>query len=126
MKIVVSAKEPDMASPFEPRFGRAANFVFVDTETGEWEGLANPAMSAGGGAGVQAAQFVANRGAETVVSGDFGPNAFATLNAAGLKMFVAREGSVAELVAQFKAGELREVGAATRAEGLHHHGGGWA
>jgi predicted Fe-Mo cluster-binding NifX family protein len=81
-------------------------------------------VNASGGAGVQAARFVAERGAQAVVSGNFGPNAFATLNAAGVKIFVARRGTVQEVVEQFKAGELEAVGAATRIRGVRHGGGG--
>ena len=124
MKIAISATASDIHAPFDPRFGRGANFIFVDTDTGEWEGHPNAAVNASGGAGVQAARFVAERGAQAVVSGNFGPNAFATLNAAGVKMFVARRGTVQEVVEQFKAGELEAVGAATRIRGVRHGGGG--
>jgi predicted Fe-Mo cluster-binding NifX family protein len=122
MKIAISASAPDINAPFDPRFGRGASFVFVDTETGEWEAHSNAAVSASGAAGIQAAQFVVEHGAQAVVSGNFGPNAFATLKAAGLRMFIARQGMVQELVDRFKGGELQEVGAATRAVGLRHSG----
>jgi predicted Fe-Mo cluster-binding NifX family protein len=122
MKIAISATGPDINAPFDPRFGRGANFIFVDAETGEWEGHPNAAVNAGGGAGIQAAQFVVEHGAQAVVSGNFGPNAFATLKAAGLRMFIAREGTVQELVDRFKAGELQEVDVATRVVGLRHSG----
>lgn len=123
MKIAVSATTPDVEAPLDPRFGRAANFVFIDSETGEWEAYPNAAVGASGGAGVQAAQFLTNHGAQAVVSGNFGPNAFATLKAAGIKMFVARQGTVQELVEKLKAGQLQEVSAATRAVGRRHERG---
>jgi predicted Fe-Mo cluster-binding NifX family protein len=122
MKIAISATGPDINAPFDPRFGRGANLIFVDAETGEWEGHPNAAVNAGGGAGIQAAQFVVEHGAQAVVSGNFGPNAFATLKAAGLRMFIAREGTVQELVDRFKAGDLQEVDVATRVVGLRHNG----
>jgi len=124
MKIAISATASDINSPFDPRFGRGASFVFVDTETGKWETYPNTAVSASGGAGIQTAQFVAKHGVQAVVSGGFGPNAFATLNAAGIKMFVARDGTVQELVKKLKAGELQEVDAAKRTVGLRHARGG--
>jgi predicted Fe-Mo cluster-binding NifX family protein len=124
VKIAISATAPDVNAPLDPRFGRGANFVFVDAETGEWEGLPNAAINASGGAGVQAAQFVAGQGAQAVISGDFGPNAFAALNAAGIEMFVAHEGTVKELVEKFKAGELQQVSVATRRVGRRHGRGG--
>jgi predicted Fe-Mo cluster-binding NifX family protein len=122
MKIAISATGLYINAPLDPRFGRGANLIFVDTETGEWEGHPNAAVNAGGGAGIQAAQFVVDYGAQAVVSGNFGPNAFATLKAAGLRMFIAREGTVQELVDRFKAGELQEVDVATRVVGLRHSG----
>lgn len=121
MKIAISATAPDIHAPFDPRFGRGANFVFVNTDTGEWEAHPNAAVNASGGAGVQTAQFIAERGAQAVISGNFGPNAFATLDAAGVKMFVARRGTVQEVVEQFEAGELQAVDSATRGAG-HSHG----
>ena len=120
MKIAISATGPDINAQFDPRFGRGANLIFVDAETGEWEGFPNAAVNAGGGAGIQAAQFVVEHGAQAVVSGNFGPNAFATLKAAGLRMFIARGGTVQELLDRFKAGELQEVDVATRVVGLRH------
>jgi len=117
MKIAVSATTPDVEAQLDPRLGRAANFVLVDSETGEWEAYPNAAVGASGGAGVQAAQFVVDHGAQVIVSGDFGPHAFTALSAAGIKMFVARAGTVRELVNRFKSGELREVTAAARRSG---------
>lgn len=124
MKIAISATEPHINAMFAPRFGRCTHFVFVDTETGEWEAHPNAAVNASGGAGVQAAQFIAGRGAQAVISGGFGPNAFTTLDAAGAKMFIAHGGTVQEVAEQFKAGELEAVGAATRSQGIRHGGGG--
>jgi predicted Fe-Mo cluster-binding NifX family protein len=37
-----------------------------------------------------------------------GPNAFRTLSAAGIKIFVGAEGTVAEALEKFKAGQFQE------------------
>ncbi len=125
MKIAISALSANnLDAPFDPHFGRAANFVIIDAETGEWETHLNPAANASGGAGVQAAQFIANHGAKVVISGDFGPKAHQALAAAGIRMFVTRAGSIAVLVEQFKAKQLQEVQAPTHAVGLHGQGMG--
>jgi predicted Fe-Mo cluster-binding NifX family protein len=124
MKIAIStSNNHDLNAPLDPRFGRAANFVIIDTETGEWEAHPNPALNASGGAGIQAAQFVASYGVEAVISGDFGPNAYEALQAASIRMFVAREGTAASLLGQFKAGQLQEVQAPT-SEARHQSGRG--
>ena len=86
MKIAISISGNKLESPFDPRFGRAAAFCLVDSETGEWSSHENPALSASGGAGVQAAQFIAKLGAQAVISGAYGPNAADTLSPAGIEM----------------------------------------
>ena len=73
MRIVVTTTTPDLDSPVDPRFGRGAYFVVVDTSTLEWQAHPNPAAAASGGAGIRAAQFVAEQKAQAVISGDFGP-----------------------------------------------------
>ena len=123
MKIAISISGNTPDSPFDARFGRAAAFCIVDTESGEWQAFDNPALSASGGAGVQAAQFIARQGAQAVVSGAFGPNAFDTLAAAEIEMYLApgnQAHTVAEILVMFKAGQLTKAEAATH-EG--HHGG---
>ena len=123
MKLAISISGNTLGSPFDPRFGRAAAFCIVDTETGEWESFENPALSASGGAGVQASQFVAKQGAQAVVSGAFGPNAFDTLTAAEIDMYLATGNeahTAAEILEMFKAGQLTKAEAATH---QGHHGG---
>jgi predicted Fe-Mo cluster-binding NifX family protein len=124
MKIAISATSNNIDAAFDPRFGRAVYFIIFDTESEDWQAHPNAAANASGGAGIQAAQFVANQGAEAIISGDFGPNAYQALSAAGVRMFVAREGTVAALVEQFKAGQLQEAQSPTRAFGLHGQGRG--
>ena len=123
MKIAISISGNSINSPFDARFGRAVAFCIVDTESGEWEAFDNPALSASGGAGVQASQFVAKHGAQAIVSGAFGPNAFDTLAAAEIDMYLAPGNetyTTAEILEMFKAGQLTKAEAATHAG---HHGG---
>ena len=67
MKVAVSAQAPSLEAPLDPRFGRCAYFVIVDTDTMRFEAIDNAAASAGSGAGILAAQTVANAGAEAVI-----------------------------------------------------------
>jgi len=55
---------------------------------------------------------VAELAVEALVTGHVGPKAFATLTAAGVKVFCASGGTVAEAVQQLKAGKLEQQGAA--------------
>jgi predicted Fe-Mo cluster-binding NifX family protein len=111
MRIVVTTTTPDLDSPVDPRFGRGAYFVLVDADTMEWQAHPNPAAAASGGAGIRAAQFVAEQKADGVISGDFGPNAHQALTAAGIGMYLfGGSASARQAVERFKAGELETPG----------------
>lgn len=112
MKIVVSAQGETLDAPASPVFGRCPAYLFVDTESMQYEAVANPAMDLGGGAGIQAAQFVVERGAQAVLSGNLGPNAFGVLQAAGVPGYLVSEGTVRQAVEAFKAGRLQPMGGA--------------
>jgi len=122
MKIAISASSPDLKAEIDPRFGRAVCFIVVDEESQEWEAYDNPARDATGGAGVQAARFIAEKGADVAISGAFGPNAFEIMDATGMRMFVFQNtGSlkVSEVVSRYRDGELDPV---TGPSGPGHHG----
>jgi len=121
MKIIISAISNKIDQPFNPRFGRSDYFILADSETGEWQALANPAADARGGAGPQAVQFIANQGVEAVISGRYGPSAYTALEAAGIQTFIATSGTVDEVLKKFLAGELEQVSSATGSE-LHGKG----
>jgi predicted Fe-Mo cluster-binding NifX family protein len=109
MKLAISADGPQLEAQLDARYGRCAYFIFVDTETHAWEASPNPAIDARGGAGTQAAQFIANQGAQAVISGHFGPNAFEALDAAGIKMYAAAAGRIESVVEEFSSGQLKKV-----------------
>ena len=52
MKLCISSTGRDLSAAVDPRFGRAAGYVFVDTESTTFESVENPAAMAGGGAGL--------------------------------------------------------------------------
>jgi predicted Fe-Mo cluster-binding NifX family protein len=95
----------------DPRFGRCDYFVIVDGDTMEVEAVENPNVMASGGAGIQSAQLVAEKGAEVVLTGHCGPNAFQTLGAAGIPVCVGASGTVGHAVELYKKGELSPAGA---------------
>jgi predicted Fe-Mo cluster-binding NifX family protein len=121
MKIIITATSSRIDQPFNPRFGRADYFILVDSDTQEWEAFSNPAVQARGGAGPQAVQFIADQGAEIVISGRYGPKAFSALQAAGIKAYVAGDGTVNGVLQQFLDGQLEMVSAATGPE-MHARG----
>jgi len=119
MKIVVSANGMDLDAQASPVFGRCPAYIFVDPESADenhpmaFEAVDNPALGAAGGAGIQAAQFVVERGAKAVVSGNVGPNAFGVLQAASVPVYTFGGGTVRQAVEAYKAGKLTTAGGAT-------------
>lgn len=109
MKVAVSAEGSGLDSAVDARFGRAANFIVVDTETMEFDFIVNGAVNAAGGAGISAAKTVADCGAEAVLTGNCGPNAARTLAAAGVKLYAGVSGTVKEVIEAFKNGKLAET-----------------
>jgi predicted Fe-Mo cluster-binding NifX family protein len=119
MKIILTTSSPDLNSDIDPRFGRGANFLVVDAETLAWQAHPNPGVSASGGAGSLAAQFVAKEKAQAVISGDFGPNAYEALEAGGVAMYLFGKSRTAlDAIQRFKAGQLERV---TGPTGRGHH-----
>ena len=119
MKIIITGISNSIDGSFNPRFGRSDYFLLIDTETGEWEGFANPAADARGGAGPQAVQFIADKDVKAVVSGRFGPSAFTAIEAAGIKAYVSEgQETVKDVFKKFQAAELEMVSKPT-GHGLH-------
>ena len=116
--IAVTAAAPDLNVEVEPRFGRAPYILFVDPDSMEWEPLENPARNARGGAGVQLAQLICNRGVTDVVSGEFGPKAHRALKEAGVAMHRCDDGTrVHRAVELLREGALTPAGASPRGGG---------
>ena len=86
MKIAISSTGPNLDDAVESRFGRCACFIVIDPDTMAFDVLANPNINQGGGAGVQSAQLMAEKGVSVVLTGNCGPNAFQTFGAAGIRV----------------------------------------
>ncbi len=104
MRIAVTSTGATLESSVDPRFGRCPYFLVVETEDSSFEAVANPNVSRDSGAGIQAAQLLADMGVQFVVTGNCGPNAYQTLTAARIGVIVGCTGSVLEVVENFKAG----------------------
>lgn len=113
MMVVVTANGADLDAPASPVFGRCPTYIFVDTATMEFEAVENPAIAATGGAGIQAAQFVVERGAQAVVTGNTGPNAFNVFRVANVPVYLFGGGTVRQAVDAYKAGRLSASGGAS-------------
>jgi predicted Fe-Mo cluster-binding NifX family protein len=109
VKIAITSQGDNLDASADSRFGRCAYFIIIDPETEEFEVVCNPAVDAMGGAGPQAAQTIADRGIEVVITGNVGPNAFQTLRAANIKVYQGASGTVKETLAKYRSGELQEL-----------------
>jgi predicted Fe-Mo cluster-binding NifX family protein len=79
----------------------------------EFKAVENTARGLGNGAGIQAAQTLANMRIEVVLTGDLGPNAFRVLNATGIRAFRTNSGTVEQAASEIEG-----------PTGPGHHGGG--
>ena len=113
MKIAISSMGKKIDSEIDPRFGRCHYFLVVDTDTMDFDSHSNKDSAAMGGAGIQAAQFVSELGAEAVLTGNVGPNAFGTLNAAGISIFTGIAGKAGNAIEKYNKGELNETKSST-------------
>ena len=121
MKVAVSSVGSDLNALIDPRFGRCAYFLVVETNDMSFDVFDNASRALGGGAGIQAAQFVASRGVKAVITGNCGPNAVEVLSAAEIELFLENSGTVKEALEKYKNKELTP---ATRANAPEHAGMG--
>lgn len=110
MKIGICSLGPNLDSPISPVFGRALYFLIVNPATEEFKVIANSALKASQGAGVEASQIVISQRVKAVICGNFGPNAFSILKMAGVKIYSDLFGlTVKEVISKYKKGELKEA-----------------
>ena len=106
MKICVTATAEGLEASVDPHFGRCTYFVIVDDESMDFESISNASSSASGGAGIQAAQQVLNRGIDVLITGSLGPNAFPLISSENIGVYECATGSVSEAIASYKSGSL--------------------
>ena len=107
MKICITSQGDNLDAQVDPRFGRCQYFILVDSESLEFEAVVNPNMDAMGGAGIQSGQFIADKNIKVVLTGNVGPNAFQTLQSAGVDVITGVTGTVKESVEKYKSSELK-------------------
>lgn len=105
-RIAISSRGPGLDAEVDLHFGRAPGFVLVDVDTLEHRYLDNAAVQMRAhGAGIQAAQRVADAGASVVLTGRVGPKAHRALGQAGVRVeeTLAAGTCVRDAVARFRA-----------------------
>jgi predicted Fe-Mo cluster-binding NifX family protein len=113
MKICITSEGTTLDSKIDPRFGRCRYFMIVDTDTMAFQAIENASMQASGGAGIQSGQSMASHQVKAVLTGNVGPNAFQTLQAAGIEIFTGVSGTVREAMEKYKEGAFKKTQAPT-------------
>lgn len=109
MKVCISSLGDNLESEVDPRFGRCQYFIIYDTDKNLSESVKNENAMARGGAGIQSAQLVTNKGAQIVLTGNTGPNAYQTLQAAGVEVITGVSGKIKSVIDKYKKGEYKST-----------------
>jgi predicted Fe-Mo cluster-binding NifX family protein len=109
MKICITASGEGFESEVDPRFGRCGYFIIYDPETRSVKSISNASTAVAGGAGVKAAEIIANEGVNVLLTGSVGPNAFSIFSELGIDIQTGVKGTVREAIRQYEAGELQSI-----------------
>lgn len=102
MKLAITASGEKLDSIVDPRFGRAAFIIIVDSETEEFTSIDNSEnKNSLKGAGIQTASMICKLGAKVLLTGHCGPNAFKTCDAANIKVVNDVSGSIKDVIKDF-------------------------
>lgn len=121
MKIAVPVDENSKNTSVCVSFGRAPYFMMNDTDTKEIVFITNGAADSQGGAGIKAAQVVADQRADVLLTPRCGDNAAEVLKAADIKIYKTKEGSAADNIKAYLEGQLPLL--TESHPGFHGHGG---
>jgi len=106
MKVCVSSYGKDLNSQIDPRFGRCAYFLIVNTKDMSFEVFENKCVSLTSGAGIQAAQFIISKGVKALITGNCGPKAAQTLSMGGIELFDGQTESVKKAIEKYNSKNL--------------------
>ena len=122
--LCITSSGHDLDSLHDQRFGRCSYFIIIDSESMEFEAIQNDAIYASGGAGIQAAQTIASKNVEVLITGSVGPNAYSALASSGIKMYSASVNTVLDALELFKEGKLTKISTAGHSHKGMGGGGG--
>jgi len=107
MIIAFTAMENSLEAAIDPRFGRAAFYIIVDTTTDDVTIHDNSdGINASNGAGTGAAQTLSEYGVKELYTGRVGPKAADVLDKANIRYHENIVGTVQEILNQIKSGDF--------------------
>jgi len=109
MLIAITAQGNSLQSEIDPRFGRAAYYLIINTETDEVTVHDNSdGINASNGAGTGAAQTLSEYGVEALYTGSVGPKAADVLKQANIPYYENITGTVQGVLDQLKDGAIAQ------------------
>ena len=111
MKIAISSKEKDLNGEVDSVFGRCPYFLIVEIEDKKiqgFEAIENTSAKQMGGAGISAAQIVAEKNVDAVITGNIGPRALDVLGQFNVKIYNG-SGPIDEVLQEFIDGKLETI-----------------
>ena len=115
MKVAISSTGKELESEVDVRFGRCPYFLIVEIENKEvknFKVIENKAAMQFGGAGMTAAQLVANEKVDAVITRAIGPRAFSVLTQLGIEIYQG-SGKIKSVIEKFIDGKLEKITAPT-------------
>ena len=106
MRLAIPVDEQSMESSVCPSFGRTPYFLFYNTVTKESYFLDNSAVASQGGAGIRAAQVVADNGVNALLTPRCGENAEEVLRKSEVFIYKTIAGTAQQNIDAFIAEQL--------------------
>jgi predicted Fe-Mo cluster-binding NifX family protein len=120
MRILLPINEENMEAGICLSFGRAPFFLVWDTEASKAIYLENPGANSSGGAGIKAAQAVADHNVEALIVPRIGKNASDVTDVAGITIYKSINDNVMENIQLMVDGKLEVL--TDIHPGFHNHG----
>ncbi|MCK4553993.1 NifB/NifX family molybdenum-iron cluster-binding protein [Candidatus Parcubacteria bacterium] len=121
MKIAISSTGKNLESEIDARFGRCPYFLIVEIDDKEIsakggsafggksvKAIENTAAGQMGGAGITAAEIVANEKVSAVITTNLGPRALSVFEQFRIKIYQG-QGKIKDAIQKFIKGELTEI-----------------
>ena len=121
MKIAIPVNDQSIKSGVCQSFGRAPYFLIYSMSSKEEEFLDNSAAANQGGAGIKAAQLIADQKVDAVLTPRCGQNAVDVLEQSAIKLYQTKGESIQDNIDDFVANQLSIL--TNTHPGFHNHGG---
>lgn len=111
IRIAITSTGKDLESNVHNLFGRCPYFIIVeikDKKIGEFETIENISANQMGGAGISAAQIVAEKDISAVITQNIGPRALDVLKQFDIEIYVG-EGSIKEVLQKLIDKKLKKL-----------------